>query len=169
MHVPKWASLFCSAALVLVWAASTHVRITYTTDAFRILVGRSGLIIITFEGSAHDRSWFVDQVAGRGWSADRVSLEHRPDSLSSLRLELGLRLPVRTLDGPYMFGSAKITQRGLYIPLWIPWISMSAVTGFLFWIARRRRATAGCCVECGYDLTGNISGVCPECGVRRED
>ena len=23
---------------------------------------------------------------------------------------------------------------------------------------------AGCCYKCGYDLTGNVSGVCPECG-----
>lgn len=22
----------------------------------------------------------------------------------------------------------------------------------------------GCCLKCGYDLTGNISGRCPECG-----
>ena len=22
----------------------------------------------------------------------------------------------------------------------------------------------GCCRSCGYDLTGNTSGVCPECG-----
>ena len=30
-------------------------------------------------------------------------------------------------------------------------------------IARPRR-TAGLCVKCGYNLTGNVSGVCPECG-----
>ncbi len=30
-------------------------------------------------------------------------------------------------------------------------------------IARHRRR-AGCCAACGYDLTGNESGVCPECG-----
>ena len=24
------------------------------------------------------------------------------------------------------------------------------------------------CTTCGYDLTGNTSGVCPECGERRE-
>ena len=29
-------------------------------------------------------------------------------------------------------------------------------------IARRRRS--GECTNCGYDLTGNESGVCPECG-----
>jgi hypothetical protein len=29
---------------------------------------------------------------------------------------------------------------------------------------RERRIAAGRCVACGYNLTGNISGVCPECG-----
>ena len=29
---------------------------------------------------------------------------------------------------------------------------------------RRRRAKPGHCPSCGYDLTGNLSGVCPECG-----
>lgn len=29
---------------------------------------------------------------------------------------------------------------------------------------RRLRVRRGCCGECGYDLTGNSSGVCPECG-----
>ena len=31
------------------------------------------------------------------------------------------------------------------------------------WAVRRRRLT-GCCPHCCYDLTGNQSGVCPECG-----
>jgi hypothetical protein len=29
-----------------------------------------------------------------------------------------------------------------------------------------RRALAGQCVACGYSLTGNVSGTCPECGVQ---
>ena len=29
---------------------------------------------------------------------------------------------------------------------------------------RARRAETGFCVECGYNLTGNVSGGCPECG-----
>lgn len=40
-----------------------------------------------------------------------------------------------------------------------------AVTGFRV----RRRARRGRCTACGYDLRGSPSGVCPECGVRRED
>jgi hypothetical protein len=29
---------------------------------------------------------------------------------------------------------------------------------------RAKRNKAGCCMACGYNLTGNISGLCPECG-----
>ena len=37
------------------------------------------------------------------------------------------------------------------------------------WLYRRRirlgqHAAHGLCVHCGYNLTGNVSGVCPECG-----
>ena len=34
------------------------------------------------------------------------------------------------------------------------------------WLWRRalRRKRGGRCPQCGYDLTGNVSGVCPECG-----
>ncbi len=28
---------------------------------------------------------------------------------------------------------------------------------------RYRRQRKGLCVKCGYDLTGNVSGTCPEC------
>ena len=29
---------------------------------------------------------------------------------------------------------------------------------------RSDRRRKGLCLSCGYDLTGNVSGVCPECG-----
>ena len=33
-------------------------------------------------------------------------------------------------------------------------------------VRRRRRRRRGQCVPCGYDLTGNTSGRCPECGAK---
>jgi len=33
-------------------------------------------------------------------------------------------------------------------------------------VVRYRRRRRGLCIHCEYDLTGNISGVCPECGHR---
>ncbi len=34
---------------------------------------------------------------------------------------------------------------------------------------RRRRREQGLCLDCGYDLTGNVTGVCSECGVMVEE
>ena len=34
-------------------------------------------------------------------------------------------------------------------------------------LRRYRRKKRGLCIRCGYDLEGNVSGVCPECGGAR--
>lgn len=49
------------------------------------------------------------------------------------------------------------------IPLWVPFLLVVAFTAIL----RRldsRRFRSGHCQRCGYNLTGNVSGTCPECG-----
>lgn len=48
------------------------------------------------------------------------------------------------------------------IPLWIPLLAVAIVNSILWRIDRRNPETG--CDGCGYNLTGNISGVCPECG-----
>ncbi len=48
------------------------------------------------------------------------------------------------------------------VPLWIPFL-LAGIPTTLLWY-RDRRPLPGICHKCGYDLTGNISGVCPECG-----
>jgi hypothetical protein len=50
------------------------------------------------------------------------------------------------------------------LPLWIPFAGIAIPTAWLFWLGRRRPAPGAC--RCGYDLTGNTSGRCPECGQR---
>jgi hypothetical protein len=50
----------------------------------------------------------------------------------------------------------------LSVPIWMLAIVTCPITGWL-WYADRRRPALGAC-RCGYDLTGNASGVCPECG-----
>ena len=48
-------------------------------------------------------------------------------------------------------------------PLWMPAVFVTLPTAIL-WMLDRRRIPAGHCRKCGYDLTGNVSGRCPECG-----
>ena len=55
----------------------------------------------------------------------------------------------------------------LYLPLitfpLLILIPVGAITGML-WYLDRRRSRPGHCEDCGYDLTGNVGGRCPECG-----
>jgi hypothetical protein len=53
-------------------------------------------------------------------------------------------------------------------PQW-PFVAAAALPPAVGVVRRRRRrvrAVPGACRNCEYDLTGNISGVCPECGTR---
>ncbi len=49
-------------------------------------------------------------------------------------------------------------------PVWA--LGMAVCSVFLMWLSRRwsRMPSGHFCRSCGYDLTGNVSGVCPECG-----
>jgi hypothetical protein len=49
------------------------------------------------------------------------------------------------------------------VPLWHP-LRLAAVPTAVLWWRDRRRIPPGHCLKCGYNLTGNVSGVCPECG-----
>jgi len=60
------------------------------------------------------------------------------------------------------------------LPLWIP-AAIAALASAMFWQRRaiiawrsRSEGRAGYCRQCGYDLTLNVSGTCPECGVACE-
>jgi hypothetical protein len=88
------------------------------------------------------------------------------------------------------WGYGLVTYTGVLAPLWmkrptpaisrtiyvgeIRWVWLAAVTSVLPLltatrltrraIVTRRRRRVGHCSTCGYDLTGNVSGACPECG-----
>lgn len=62
---------------------------------------------------------------------------------------------------PAMYGNFT----ALLIPLWIP--TLAAAIAALVFHRKARLAHLGCCPSCDYDLTGNESGVCPECGTAK--
>jgi len=54
----------------------------------------------------------------------------------------------------------------LVLPFWLVLVVAGAPTVWL-WDRDRRRIPPGHCQRCGYDLTGNTSGKCSECGMAK--
>lgn len=86
-----------------------------------------------------------------------------------------LKLPISVPGGLYIsaehswdqrrafnWGFSVVPGRGASVAIWIPAVAMAVCT--LLLTSRRARPVISSCTECDYDLTGNISGKCPECG-----
>lgn len=74
---------------------------------------------------------------------------------------------VRPMGG--VGGTGKTISTWIDVPLWPLGGALLVYPGIAFIrgaLRRSRAAGAGVCRKCGYDLTGNTSGVCPECGNR---
>ena len=110
-------------------------------------------------------TWLLLVADGRvGLDGERVSAQNLPPGSD---VSWGFGLPTRLPPG---------WRRDSTLPLWHLVVYTSALP--LWWLVHRtsgaaasrtRRRDLGLCPGCGYDLTGNVSGVCPECGERNSD
>lgn len=72
------------------------------------------------------------------------------------------------VNGP-QYAGGPIVYHGTYayvqVSFW--WLLSLTMLMPILWLLRRIRShprPSGFCETCGYNLTGNVSGVCPECG-----
>lgn len=66
---------------------------------------------------------------------------------------------------PISLGTGVVIGEVYVIPGMPLLILLVALTVAAFCLNRKRIRTTSTCPRCDYDLTGNISGVCPECGL----
>jgi len=84
----------------------------------------------------------------------------------------GLVLPTVTRVDPLkggprrLFSTVRAFVTSIRMPLWVPFVVIAVPTALLWW--RDHRPPKGHCQSCAYDLTGNVSGRCPECGTMIE-
>ena len=121
------------------------------------------MIVVGWLGSPHAFVWYE-------WSWGRVVVSHGKVGIAWFEPHD----PQRANQGFGTFwqpgydlewwGEYDFPDGGFYIavPLWIPLMVLAIPTAILWY--RDRRPKPGHCQRCGYDLTGNVSGVCSECG-----
>lgn len=132
--IAKWTGVGACVVLLATWVMSIIWLIRFDTQAVEFLA-HSGCLQFTTPNPLPSRGWGLHR---RAFGELRLWGE-----LSSVNA------------GGRAFRTA-------IVPLWVPLLALAGPT---IWLWRRdRRHPAGHCRKCGYDLTGNVSGVCSECG-----
>jgi hypothetical protein len=144
-RILKWAGLVLSLLIVIAWAASLRWRWGH----FR----SNGTTSVMFGTKVCD-GFAV------GLGSGSLCVGHFPVPLEQAGWFGGTVTP--TPQGELRF-SATATGWQLVLPLWIPFLFIAILTGYIWWLDRRH-IPPGHCLKCGYNLTGNVSGICPECG-----
>lgn len=154
----RWFGTICSVSLLVLWLSSGGYWV-YLTDGNRVTLYISG-------GVATATVHPAPGIKATFFACGRKHYAMFPEHLPSWR-------PFRLWQhqqAKWWQGSQDVTQ-----------VPLTVVTGvFLLptlscWVwALRRRIPPGHCRACSYDLTGNTSGTCPECGtaiepIRRAD
>jgi hypothetical protein len=149
------------------WCRGRLVRIGYQIEctvplrkqrALRSIVERRA-VILAYCWPLPDSS----SVPGRSWGFGRMQLlrgpaPHVAGPKPPPDIPPGVGFPDPTVE----WGCIAVRA-----PLWLLFaVSLCyPILAFVRGPVRRwRRRRRGLCVKCGYNLTGNVSGVCPECG-----
>ncbi len=142
-RVAKWVGLGVCVVTIVTWALSTRFHLTYLqSDPSYKVTAFHGRIEFTL--SKYSTSWAGSP--GLSWG----------------------RVPSYGFLVPPDWGGGM--HKWLRLPFWLLVIAVLIPTAILW--RRDRRPRKGDCQYCGYNLTGNESGVCPECATavpKRED
>ena len=156
-RILKWAGLAVSALIVLAWAISIPwdwlvmktwiFPETSTSTSLHCLLGGGSLSVVSIR---------VNEI----WPTKEFIPSPYGPTLSRFPGK-----PVVWMPDWHVSRLPAGTTWYVDVPLWIPFLVVGLPTAVL--CRRDRRIPPGHCQSCGYDLTGNVSGVCPECGVKR--
>ncbi len=142
----KWVLLCGTVCLLTVWCASIlFCAWCRYSGGERIVVVFCGCVAF---GPGDGSDTLGDDVV---WAWPTVKGIARESEWSViLQRQVGFCWPGKTSRGVYRF------------PLWMPFVALISLTAATWY--RDRRSPPGFCPMCRYDLTGNTSGTCPECG-----
>jgi hypothetical protein len=162
----KWVGVGATSAVLLGWCGSLTWGCQYLArgvDRSWHLQGIDGQLVVAAGAPNATLAPGLSRAGFSIWNhaASRAYVISLKPSVSfpAHRPSYGLVLPSIQTATRMAQTEFSVTIR---MPLWLFTLAAGAPTGILFW--RDRRPPPGHCRNCGYNLTGNVSGRCPECG-----
>jgi hypothetical protein len=167
-RVVKWGGLaFCIVVVAASFATLRYPKL-YFGSTYHVYLGNGVLEISVLDGDSVLAAQWLRQnesmyrnggrMCGKGW---RAALNLRAALDQSGR---SMHWTGRTSEG--------LMEHRFILPVWLLSLATLAATAVLWRRELRNRLGRGFppghCRRCGYDLTGNESGVCPECGTACE-
>ncbi|MDM8005534.1 MAG: hypothetical protein QUV05_05210 [Phycisphaerae bacterium] len=145
----KWAGLVLASLIVVAWVVSLF---------WTVGCGRRG-------SYADGRHWIVCPTSGLFLTGGCLSCYQARNTKEVAGIQGYWSVRRRPPGQQAWAPEVKRDPFFLYaqVPLCIPLLLVVIPTACLWW-RDRRRIPLGHCPKCGYNLTGNVSGVCPECG-----
>jgi hypothetical protein len=172
LNLAATLSLLLCIAVACAWAAgSRRPRVwgwSGETVSLAVYADGSGLAVRWLDTKPEYRARAAHPV---GSTATRIET---PTGFTSAE-SVGMRSPFDTPEGweRWNFGYASLAfpanhQWWVLVPSWLPLLATMLAPAA--WVGKRLRGrrAAGHCQQCGYDLTANASGRCPECGAAAE-
>lgn len=134
-RVVRWALTLLAPATCLLWALSGYMSIGAYYLVGDAQLARGNVFI----------EWWVPEVAA--WGGLKIS----PANWNTPEWDWSL---------PYL----DLSDGRVRVPCWllVPLLTLATT---ILWRRDRCRRRPGRCRKCNYNLTGNTSGVCPECGL----
>ena len=153
----KWAGLLACLLIASTWTASTIWGLDYVTVEGPQSPASTSPVGGTYTLRVTSIFWISDGCFG--YDHFQLLYSATPPGWDASPHPLRLSWSPSVSKTPYA-GRPAIQ---IVLPLWLFFTPLFLPTAFLWWLDRRR-IPSGHCQRCNYDLTGNVSGVCPECG-----
>ncbi len=176
--------LLISLALTAISVAGAGIRSYFVPLSLEISVSdHDGLIVHFFDGRArlfwcHSEKAAISVTRLEGRPEIRIGPKVPGSSTPSGRgRSWAVAIPIgnRRAVGPFGYAwrsttwgrAVPVVVSFVRVPVWLPTVllivapTIAVIRGPM---TQRRRRKRNQCIACGYDLTGNISGRCSECG-----
>jgi len=168
----KCAGIFIFASVLTMWGLSLVYLIVLPLPGFSLAVCR-GIIILYGDGMWHQEdgnSIAIGRCRPGPYQYTRLGLQwpEVQGAQGSLIAPDGQRwIHVSYPPGNVPTGPARVTSRWIVrIPFWMVALPLGLWLAAMLRQELKRRIKPGHCRVCGYNLTGNESGICSECGTK---